>query len=90
LHELHDNTSNVHEQEHYLSLSEYNSFIMENNELVKDMYSGQNHIVNELNSIGINNIGDPDVVRQIISLLPQHKYGSIIVVVHNMDYGGLE
>jgi hypothetical protein len=63
---------------------------MENNELVKDMYSGQNHIVNELNSIGINNIGDPDVVRQIISLLPQHKYGSIIVVVHNMDYGGLE
>jgi hypothetical protein len=51
LHELHDGTSNVREQKHYLVLNEYN-------ELVRDMYSRLNLIINELNSIGINKLGD--------------------------------
>jgi hypothetical protein len=44
--------------------------IMEENELVKDIYYRLNLIVNELNSVGINKIGDADIVRKIISLLP--------------------
>jgi hypothetical protein len=51
---------------------------MKENELVRDMYSRLNLIINELNSIGINKLGDADIVRKIISLLPQQKYGSII------------
>jgi hypothetical protein len=70
LHELHDGTSNVREQKHCLVLNEYNSFAMKDNELVSDMYSRLNLIINELNSIGINKIGDVDTVRKIISLLP--------------------
>jgi hypothetical protein len=42
---------------------------MKDNELVRDMYSRLNLIINELNSIGINNLGDADIVRKIISLL---------------------
>jgi hypothetical protein len=57
LHELHDGTSNVHEQKHYLVLNEYNYFAMKDNELVRDMYSRLNLIINELNSIGINKLG---------------------------------
>jgi hypothetical protein len=72
LHELHDDTSNVHEQKHCLALNEYNSFAMKENELVRDMYSRLNLIINELNFIGINKLGDADIVRKIISLLPQH------------------
>jgi hypothetical protein len=46
LHELHDGTSNVCEQKHCLVLNEYNSFSMKDNELVRDMYSRLNLIIN--------------------------------------------
>jgi hypothetical protein len=85
LHELHDGTSNVREQKHCLVLNEYNSFAMKYNELVRDMYFRLNLIINELNSIGINMQGDADIVRKIISLLAQHRYGSIITILHNME-----
>jgi ABC-type multidrug transport system ATPase subunit len=57
---------------------------MKDNELVRYMYSRLNLIINELNSIGINKLGDADIVRKIISLLPQQRYGSIITILHNM------
>jgi hypothetical protein len=85
LHELHDGTSNVREQKHYLVLNEYNSFATKDNELVRDMYSRFNLIINELNSIGINKLGDADIVRKIISVLPQQRYESIITILHNME-----
>jgi hypothetical protein len=71
LYELHDGTSNVREQNHCLVLNDYNSFAMKDNELVRDMYSHLNLIINELNSIGINKLGDADIVWKIISLLPR-------------------
>jgi hypothetical protein len=49
------------------------------------MYSRLNLIINELNSIAINKLGDADFVRKIISLLPQQRYGSIITILHNME-----
>jgi hypothetical protein len=49
------------------------------------MYSLSNLIINELNSIGINKLGDVDIVRKIITVLPQEKYGSIITILHNME-----
>jgi hypothetical protein len=58
---------------------------MKDNELVRDMYSRLNLIINELNSIGINKLGDADIVRKIISLLPQQRYGSIITILYNME-----
>jgi hypothetical protein len=85
LHELHDGTSNVREQKHCLVLNEYNSFAMKENDLVRDTYSRLNLIINELNSIGINKLGDADIVKKIISLLPQQRYGSIIIILHNME-----
>jgi hypothetical protein len=85
LHELHDGTSNVCEQKHCLVLNEYNSFAMKDNEHVRDMYSRLNLIINELNSIGINKLGDVNIVRKIIFLLPQQRYESIITILHNME-----
>jgi hypothetical protein len=58
---------------------------MKDNELVRDMYFRLNLIINEINSIGINKLGDMDLVRKIISLLPQQRYGSIITILHNME-----
>jgi hypothetical protein len=58
---------------------------MKDNELVRDMYSRLNLIINELNSIDINKLGDADIVRKIISLLLQQRYGSIITILYNME-----
>jgi hypothetical protein len=58
---------------------------MKDNKLVRDMYSRLNLIINDLNSIGINKLGDADIVRKIISMLPQQRYGSIITILHNME-----
>jgi hypothetical protein len=48
------------------------------------MYSRLNLIINELNSIGLTKLGDMDIVRKIISVLPQKKYASIITILHNL------
>jgi hypothetical protein len=85
LHELHDGTSNVHEQKHSLVLNEYNCFALKQNELVRYMYSCLNLAIIELNSIGINKLGDANIVRKIISLLPEQRYGSIITILHNLE-----
>jgi hypothetical protein len=58
---------------------------MKDNELVRYMYCHLNLIINELNSIDINKLGDTDIVRKIISLLPQQRYGSILTILHNME-----
>jgi hypothetical protein len=58
---------------------------MKDNEFVRDMYSRLNLITNELSSIGINKLGDADIMRKIISLLPQQRYGSTITILHNME-----
>jgi hypothetical protein len=44
---------------------------MKQNELVRDMYSHLNLVINEINYIGINKLDDADIVRKLISLLPQ-------------------
>jgi hypothetical protein len=84
-HELHDGTSNVREQKYFLVINKYNSFAMKDDELVRDMYSRLNLIINELNSFGINKLGDADIARKIISLLPQQRYESIITILHIME-----
>jgi hypothetical protein len=85
LHELYDDTFNIREQKHYLALNEYNSFAMKNNELVRDMYSRLDLTIEGLNCIDINNLNDEDIVRKIISLLPQQKNRSIIIILHNLE-----
>jgi hypothetical protein len=49
------------------------------------MYYCLNLVINELNSIGINKLGNADTMRKIISLLPQQRYGSIITILHNLE-----
>jgi hypothetical protein len=85
LHELRDGRSNVCDQKHCLVLNEYNSFQAKENELVRYMYSRLNLIINELNSVGINKLGDADIVRKIIFLLPQQKHGNINTILHNLE-----
>jgi hypothetical protein len=58
-------------KKHCPVLNKCNSFAMKQNELVRDMYSHLNLVINEINYIGINKLDDADIVRKLISLLPQ-------------------
>ena len=49
------------------------------------MYSRLNLIIDELHSIGLVKLDDADIMRKIISVLPQKKYVSIIIILHNME-----
>ena len=70
LQELHDGTTNVREQKYYLAKQNYDSFIMNDDELVHDMYSRLNLSINELHSIGLTKLDDAVILRKIISVLP--------------------
>ena len=58
---------------------------MNDDELVRDIYSRLNLIINELHSIGLMKLDDADIMRNIVSVLPQKKYARIITILHNMD-----
>jgi hypothetical protein len=79
LNELHDDTSNVREQKHSLVLHEYNSFAMKDNELVRDMYSHLNLIINELNC----NTKIIRFIKELISLgdLPSVSWDMYLIIV---------
>ena len=62
---------NVREQKHCLGKQNYDSFKVNDDELVHDMYSHLNLISNELHSIGLTKLDDADIVMKIISVLPQ-------------------
>jgi hypothetical protein len=49
------------------------------------MYSCFNLIINEIKSIGSTKLGDADIVRKIISVLPQNKYATINTILHEME-----
>ena len=85
LQELHDGTSNVREQKHCLTKQNYDFFKINDDELVRDMYSRLNLIINELHLIGLMKLDDADIMRKIICMLPQKKYASIITILHNME-----
>ena len=85
LKELNDGTTNVRKQKHCLVKQNYDSFKMNDDELVRDIYSRLNLITNELHSIGLPKLDDTDIVRKIISVLSQKKYASIIIILHNME-----
>ena len=85
LQKLYDGTTNVREQKHCLAKQKYDFFKINDDELVHGTYSRLNLNINKLHSIGLIKLDDVDIVRKIISVLPQKKYASIITIFHNME-----
>lgn len=44
-----------------------------------------NLIVDNLIFIGITKLGDMDIMRKIVSMLPHNKYATIITIHHNIE-----
>ena len=54
-------------------------------ESANDMYSRLNVLVEEVNGLGLTQLTQPDVVRKILSVLPNDKYGHIVTVLYQVD-----
>lgn len=67
-------------KKYFLPIKNYYSFEMKENDLVRDLYSQLNLIINELKYVGLSKVGYVDIVRKIIFILPDDKYASIITI----------
>jgi hypothetical protein len=65
-------------------MKKLNSFEMLANENANDMYSWLNILVEEVNGLGLTQISQSEVVREIISVLLIEKYGHIVTVLHQI------
>jgi len=66
-------------------MNELNTFEMLPKENANEMYSRLNVIVEELNGLGLNQMSLADVTRKILCVLPIHKNGHIVTVLHQGD-----
>jgi hypothetical protein len=55
------------------------------NEIVNEMYSRLNVLVEEVNGLGLTQIQPFDVMRKILSVIPINKYGHIVTMLHQGD-----
>jgi hypothetical protein len=82
---LHEGTKHEHKEQYHIMMRKLNSFEMLHNEIVNDMYSRLNILVEEVNGLGFTQLTQSDSVRKIVSMLPIKKYDHIIIVLHQMD-----
>jgi hypothetical protein len=75
----------VRSSDYCLVMHGYDCFQMEETELVIDIYSLLNLIINTLNSIGISKLGDADIMGKIIFMLAHNKYASINTIFQDME-----
>jgi hypothetical protein len=82
---LHEGTKSERKERYHIAMKKLNSFEMLASENDNYMYSRLNVLVEEVNGFGLTQISQPDVVRNILSVLPINKYGHIVIVLHQMD-----
>src|SRR5207244_12224121 len=71
---IHEGSKSVCNDRYDGLIKKFNTFIMNLNERVNDMYSRLNVLVEEIKALNIKKITNEDVVRKIISILPRPEY----------------
>jgi hypothetical protein len=79
---LHEGTRSEREERYHIATKKLNSFEMLANENANDIYSRLNILVEKVNGLRLTQISQPDVVRKILSVPPNDKYGHIVIVLH--------
>src|SRR5438128_5716240 len=82
---IHEGYKSVHNDCYDGLIKKFNTFVMNRNERVNDMYSRLNVLVEEIKALNIKKITDEDVVRKIISILPRPEYQVIATLLRQED-----
>ena len=68
---IHEGSKIVRNNRYDGLIKKFNTFVMNHNERVNNMYSRLNVLVEEIKAFNVKKITDEDVVRKIISVLPR-------------------
>src|SRR5436189_2282419 len=82
---IHEGSKSVRNDRYDGLIKKFNTFIMNRNERVNDMYSRLNVLVEEIKALNVKKITDEDVVRKIISILPRLEYQVIATLLRQED-----
>ena len=64
--ENHDGTEDVANERYHVLIDKFNSFKQLDDEIAKSMYSRLNTLVNEINFLGVKQIGETEVIRKTL------------------------
>src|SRR5437016_13988434 len=82
---IHEGSKSVHNDRYDGLIKKFNTFVMNRNERVNDMYSHLNVLVEEIKALNVKKITDEDVVRKIISILPRPEYQIIAMLLRQEE-----
>src|SRR5438105_4262606 len=68
---IHEGSKSVRNDRYDGLIKKFNTFVMNHNERVNDMYSLLNVLVEEIKALNVKKITDENVVRKLISILPR-------------------
>ena len=80
--ENHEDSENVANERYHVLIDRFNSFKQLNDENAESMYSRLNTLVNEINSLGVKQIDDTELICKIFHSLRRPDYDLVITVLY--------
>ena len=87
--ENHERTKDVANERYHVLVDKLNSFKQLDEENAESMYSRLNTLVNEINSLGVKQIGDMELIRKILHLLRRSDYDLVTMIMYERDLNTL-
>src|SRR6266542_1031183 len=82
---IHEGSKSVRNDRYDGLIKKFNTFVMNRNERVNEMYSRLNVLVEKIKVLNVKKITNDDVVRKIIFILPRPEYQVIATLFRQED-----
>ena len=83
--ENHESTEDVANERYHVLIDKLNSFKQLDDENAESMYSRLNTLVNEINSLGVKQIEDTELIRKILHSLRRPDYDLVTTILYEKD-----
>ena len=83
--ENHKGTEDVANKRYHVLIDKFNSFKQLDDENAESMYSRLNTLVNEVNSLGVKQIEDLELIRKILHSLRRPDYDLVTTILYEKD-----
>ena len=83
--EIHEGTKDVANERYHILIDKLSSFKQLDDENAESMYSRLNTLVNEINSLGVKQIEDLELIRKILHSLRKPDYDLVTTILYEKD-----
>ena len=87
--ENHEGTEDVANERYYVLIDKLNSFKQLDDEDAESIYSQLNILMNEINSLGVKQIEDTELIRKIFHSLRRADYDLVITILYEKEINTL-